>query len=167
MSGLSGSGKTTVARQLVPKIKAIHLRSDAVRKHLAGIPLEVRGSDSLYTADMNEKTYRRLLDLGKMLIQEGYLVILDAKFDQRIWREQAMAIAQSEGVPFHIIYCTAPDTILIDRLAQRTGDISDATPDLLVQQQAIAEAFTEAENTHTITVDTSKNNWLSQFDCWT
>jgi len=36
MSGLSGSGKTTVARHLARQLGAIHLRSDAVRKHLGG-----------------------------------------------------------------------------------------------------------------------------------
>jgi aminoglycoside phosphotransferase family enzyme/predicted kinase len=167
MSGLSGSGKTTVARELAPKINAIHLRSDAVRKHLAGIPLDFRGDDSLYTSEMTDRTYHRLLELGKMLVSQGYSTILDAKFDRRIWREKALEIAESEAVPCQIIYCTAPVAMLRDRLTQRTGDISDATSDLLVQQQAIAEAFTEVENAHTITIDTSQTDWLAQFDSWT
>jgi predicted kinase len=164
MSGLSGSGKTTVARKLAAKINAIHLRSDAVRKHLAGISLDSRGDESLYTAEMNHQTYRRLLELGKMLIAQGYSVILDAKFDRSIWRRKAREIAQFERVPCQIIYCTAPTATLRDRLAQRTADISDATPDLLAQQQAIAEPFTEAEKAHTITIDTSETNWLAKLD---
>ena len=39
MSGLSGSGKSTTARHLARQQGAIHLRSDAVRKHLGGISL--------------------------------------------------------------------------------------------------------------------------------
>lgn len=169
MSGLSGSGKTTVARKLAPQINAIHLRSDAVRKHLAGIPLDSRGDDNLYTAEMNYRTYERLLELGKMLVSQGYSAILDAKFDRRNWREKALKMSESEGIPCQIIYCTAPAAILRDRLAQRTGDISDATPDLLARQQAIAEPFTETEKAHTITINTSQADWLSQlkFRCTT
>ncbi|MEQ8957180.1 MAG: AAA family ATPase, partial [Coleofasciculus sp. C2-GNP5-27] len=57
MSGLSGSGKSTVARQLAQQLGAIHLRSDAVRKHLAGIPLDHKGTDQLYTPQMSQTTY--------------------------------------------------------------------------------------------------------------
>ncbi|MFM7572925.1 MAG: AAA family ATPase, partial [Snowella sp.] len=86
MSGLSGSGKSTVAKYLAPKINAIHLRSDAVREHLAGIPLNQAGDESLYSPEMNEKTYQFLLDLGFLLISQGFSVILDAKYDRHQWR---------------------------------------------------------------------------------
>ena len=76
MSGLSGSGKTTVARAIAPRLNAIHLRSDAIRKHLGGIPLDQPGGDQLYTAEMTQRTYRRLLELAAILIQQGEQVIL-------------------------------------------------------------------------------------------
>lgn len=55
MCGLSGSGKSTVARQLARRLSAIHIRSDAVRKHLGGIPLQQRGGADLYTPEMHQK----------------------------------------------------------------------------------------------------------------
>lgn len=161
MSGLSGAGKTTVARELAHQIGGIHLRSDAVRKHLAGLPLDCRGGSDLYSPKMTEKTYNRLLELGKLLIGQGYNVILDAKFDKRNWRKKAISIAQSCQVPLRIIHCTAPLKVLGDRLKNRTGDISDATPSLLAQQQETAEPFTEEEETYLITVDTSQPDWLN------
>ncbi|MGB7085845.1 MAG: AAA family ATPase, partial [Phormidesmis sp.] len=33
MVGLSGSGKSTTARSLAAQAQAVHLRSDAIRKH--------------------------------------------------------------------------------------------------------------------------------------
>jgi uncharacterized protein len=42
LSGLSGAGKSTVGRQIARSIGAIQIRSDAVRKHLAKIPLAGR-----------------------------------------------------------------------------------------------------------------------------
>ena len=94
MSGLSGSGKSTVARYLARKIGAIQIRSDAVRKHLAGISLYEKGGADLYSAQMNEKTYGRLLELGIMLASAGYPVILDAKYDRTALRSEAIAQAE-------------------------------------------------------------------------
>jgi hypothetical protein len=161
MSGLSGSGKTTVARHLARRLGAIHLRSDAVRKHLAGIPLEQPGGDELYTPAMSEKTYKRLLELGIKLASQGFPVILDAKYDQQAFREEAIALSQKSQLPVHIIHCTAPEEVLRDRLLSRTGDVSDATADLLTQQQAAAQAFTDAEQSLVTTLDTTQD-WTSQ-----
>ncbi|MES1023338.1 AAA family ATPase [Gloeocapsa sp. BRSZ] len=146
MSGLSGSGKSTVARQLARNTKAIHIRSDAVRKHLAGIPLLERGGDEIYTTEMTQKTYARLLDLGLMLATQGYTVILDAKYDRISLRHEAIASAQVQQLPLQIIHCTAPIEVLRDRLSSRTGDIADATIDLLETQQVAFEPFTTEEH---------------------
>lgn len=157
MSGLSGSGKTTVARHLARRLGAIHIRSDAVRKHLAGIPLDQKGGDDLYTPAMNEKTYNRLLELGILLASQGFPVILDAKYDRQDLRQAAIAQAKRHELPLQIIYCTAPEDVLRDRLLSRTGDVSDATADLLVQQQATAEPFTEEEKSLVTTLDTNRD----------
>lgn len=161
MSGLSGSGKTTVARYLARNLDAIHIRSDAVRKHLAGIPLEQPGSADLYTWAMSEKTYHRLLELGIMLAKAGFPVILDAKYDQQAFRAEAIALAQRHQLPLQILHCTAPETVLRDRLASRTDDISDATTDILRQQQATAQPFTDTEQSLVISLDTTQD-WASQ-----
>lgn len=156
MSGLSGSGKSTIARQLARQLGAIHIRSDAVRKHLGGIGLTERGGDDLYTPAMSQKTYGRLLELGIMLATEGFSVILDAKYDRQQLRMDAKARAQSHQLPLQILHCTAPLEVLRDRLTSRTGDIADATADLLAGQQAAAEPFTEEEQPYVKTLDTTQ-----------
>jgi uncharacterized protein len=161
MSGLSGSGKTTVARYLARQLGAIHLRSDAVRKHLAGIALTEKGGAELYTAEMNQKTYDRLLELGIKLANLGWIVILDAKYDREAVRQNAIAQSQNHHLPIEIIHCTAPENILRDRLTSRTNDVSDATADLLEQQKAIAQPFTEVEKRLLKTLDTSQD-WAAQ-----
>jgi hypothetical protein len=165
MSGLSGSGKTTVARHLARHLGAIHLRSDAVRKHLAGIPLEQKGGTDLYTSQMSQKTYDRLLELGIKLANRGFPVILDAKYDRQAFRKEAIAQAQSYQVPVKIIYCTAPEDVVRDRLLSRTNDVSDATADLLTQQQASAEPFTDEEQSLVTMLDTTQD-WASQLADW-
>ncbi|MGF1603606.1 MAG: AAA family ATPase [Thermosynechococcaceae cyanobacterium] len=165
MSGLSGSGKSTVARQLATQIHAIHIRSDAVRKHLAGVPLEQKGTDELYTSEMTQQTYKRLLELGLLLAQQGWTVILDAKYDQPILRREAITTATEHNIPLHILHCTAPIEILKDRIRHRHGDITDATVDLLTQQQEQAAPFLEQEQQYLVKIDTS-TNWATQLESW-
>ena len=145
MSGVSGSGKTTVARKLANSLGAIHIRSDAVRKHLSGTPLDQPGAQNIYTSEMTKQTYRRLLELGIKLANQGFTVILDAKYDRQALRSAVIFQANNNQIPLEIIFCTAPDEVLRDRLLARTGDISDATVDLLESQKKSFEAFTEAE----------------------
>ena len=157
MSGLSGSGKSTAARYLARRTGAIHIRSDAVRKHLGGIPLNERGREDLYSDEMTAQTYGRLLELGIILADRGWDVILDAKFDRQNLRTEAINRAQSHGLPLQIIYCTAPIEVLRERLQQRRGDIADATAELLSSQQAAFQPFTELEQISVNIVDTAQD----------
>ena len=159
MSGLSGSGKSTVAQTIARNIGAIQIRSDAVRKHLAGISLEEVGTDNIYTPEMTQKTYARLLEFGIILAQEGYRVILDAKYDRLALRQPVVVQARKNNIPLKIIYCNAPTTVLRDRLNQRQNDISDAGAELIASQKANAEDFTTAEQAYVITIDTSRADW--------
>ena len=159
MSGLSGAGKTTVAKEIAKLINAIHIRSDAVRKHLAGIALEEKGGAEIYSEEMSHKTYGKMLESGVMLANIGFPVILDAKYDRLGCRQKAIDTAKENNIPLKIINCTAPIELLRDRLDNRSGDISDATADLLTSQQAKAEKFTEAEKAYVTTIDTSQDHW--------
>ena len=162
MSGLSGSGKTTVARQVAQKIKAIHIRSDAVRKQLARISLNQRGDQEgaygsgIYSPEMTKKTYDRLLELGIFLAQQGLPVILDAKYDQQDLRQDAIAQAQANHLQIKILHCTAPRDVLETRLQTRQGDIADATAAHLADQQQAAEPLSETEQAHVQIIKTDQ-----------
>ena len=148
MSGVSGSGKSTTARAIAAEQDAIYLRSDAIRKQIAGIDLLERGSDDIYTPEMTAKTYARLTELGVLLASKGFTVILDAKYDRISLRGQAIAAAQAQNIPCEIIYCDAPVEVLQQRLrdrAEANNDIADATVELLASQQAAFEDFTAEE----------------------
>ncbi|OLP20231.1 adenylyl-sulfate kinase [Leptolyngbya sp. 'hensonii'] len=154
MTGLSGSGKSTTARNLARRMNGIHIRSDAVRKHLGGIPLQERGGDDLYTLEMSQKTYGRLLELGVALASQGFPVILDAKYDNQPLRLEVIGEAQVHQIPLHILHCTAPMEVLQERVRQRTGDIADATLEVLAQQSM--DVFSEVEQGYVRTIDTTQ-----------
>jgi hypothetical protein len=98
-----------------------------------------------------------LLELGIILADRGWDVILDAKFDRQNLRTDAIDRAQSHGLPLQIIYCTAPIEVLQERLQQRRGDIADATAELLSSQQAAFQPFTELEQISVNIVDTAQD----------
>jgi predicted kinase len=156
MCGLSGSGKSTVARALAKRTGAVHIRSDAVRKHLAGVPLEERGGAELYTPEMTRRTYERLVALGGILAADGYIVILDAKFDHFAERTAAMNAARQRGLSMCVLHCVAPHDVLRQRLEARAGDVADATADLLDQQESQWEDFTDGERRFVTTLDTTR-----------
>ena len=138
--GVSGSGKTTLARQAAEVLDGVMVRSDAVRKHLAGIPLTVRGGQSgadIYTPDMTQRTYTALLQHAREIIASGRWAILDAVYARQGERAAAALLARELRVPFGILHCQAPPTELKRRLDQRASegrDISDATVEVLEQQ---------------------------------
>jgi len=139
VSGLSGSGKSTVSAWLAQRTGAIHLRSDALRKHVAGVPLDEKGSSELYTDDRHRLTYDRLAELGVALARGNHTVILDAKFDRYEDRERLRRSVGAAGIPIGFIACRAPHAILRYRLAHRKNDVSDAGPELLERQLAAHE----------------------------
>ena len=157
LSGLSGAGKSTLGKRIALEVGGVHLRSDAVRKHLGRIPLSSKGDDSLYTSEMTAKTYQRVLELASKLTAQGWTVILDAKYDRVSLRAAVVDLAVDRGISLQMIHCTAPAEVLRDRLAQRTGDIADATVDLLASQQAAWEDFTLEERQYVMRVDTTQD----------
>ena len=154
MAGLSGSGKSTTASTIARSKSAIHLRSDAIRKHLAGIPVDQKGDDAIYSADMTAKTYNRLLALGLLLASQGQTVILDAKYDRIALREPVLAQAKAAGIPVQFLHCEAPIAVLKARVAARSGDIADA--DVAVLSHQNFEGFTIAEQSFVKTIDTTQ-----------
>jgi uncharacterized protein len=157
LSGLSGAGKSTLGKRIALAVGGVHLRSDAVRKHLGGISLMSKGDESLYTPEMTAKTYQRVLELASKLTAQGFTVTLDAKYDRVDLRAAVVDLAVDRGISLQIVHCTAPADVLRDRLIQRTGDIADATVDLLASQQAAWEDFTPAERQYVTTVDTTQD----------
>jgi uncharacterized protein len=164
--GVSGSGKSTVARLLARQTGAVHIRSDAVRKHLALVPLDARGGPALYTDVMTGNTYSRLLELGLALAQSGYRVILDARYHRASARGEAVGRARAAGLPVRIVHCMAARAVLHDRLLHRRGDVSDATAELLEDQLARFEPIGDGEQGHVRTIDTGGEVDVSELARW-
>ncbi|MCP5180515.1 MAG: AAA family ATPase [Pseudomonadales bacterium] len=153
--GLSGSGKSFVAGQLVARLPALRLRSDVLRKTMAGLSPDARGA-AIYGSNMTANVYDRLSALADALVAQGHCVILDATFLRADPRLQARAMAQARGVPLHVLYCTAPLPVLRDRIrARQTGNTDPSDADLAVLDAQI-QSFEAPDEADTVRVDTSR-----------
>jgi aminoglycoside phosphotransferase family enzyme/predicted kinase len=138
IGGFSGSGKSTLAQRLAPLIGAApgaHIvRSDTIRKSLLGVsPLVRLGADG-YSDDMTRRVYETMAGRASSALAGGHSVIADAVFGKSDDRDAIEAMARDAGVPFVGLWIEAPREILAARLAERVGDVSDATVDVLDRQ---------------------------------
>jgi hypothetical protein len=135
VGGLQGTGKTRLARALAPRFGAapgaLHLRSDEIRKRLAGIPPERPLPPAAYTEAASAAVHAALFEEAAMALRGGHAVVLDAAFLDPTRREGAEAVARATGVPFCGLWLEAPLETLRARIAARRGDASDATPAVL------------------------------------
>ncbi len=131
IGGLSGTGKTTVAIAIAPEIGpppgAVVLRSDVIRKQLAGVAETVALPQSAYTPEASKQVYDHMLEQAAMALAAGHGAVLDAVNARPDERAAARAAADAAGAPFDGIWLAAEPARLIERVEQRTGDASDAT----------------------------------------
>jgi aminoglycoside phosphotransferase family enzyme/predicted kinase len=138
VGGLSGTGKSTLARALAPELGpapgAVHLRSDLERKRLYGVSETVRLAPEAYTQTASDAVYSVLYEKAREIVAARHAVIVDAVFAKSEERARIEAVAVELGVHFQGLWLTAGPEQLIERVAIRQGDASDATPEIVRSQ---------------------------------
>jgi uncharacterized protein len=159
MHGLSGSGKSHLARRLAPRLPAAWARSDLERKRLHGLDPESAATapvgDGLYSAVATERTYARLAEIARGALRNGVSVVVDAAFLEFRRREQFIELALECGSHPVIVACEAPVALLRQRVAARRNDPSDADIAVLESQLARPVEIGPREAPYRVTVDTS------------
>lgn len=161
-TGLSASGKTCVSAAMAGELGLIRLRSDVERKRLYGLaPLESSRSPTggnLYTEEATRETYQRLADLAGQVLGAGFPVIVDAASLKVHERSLLASVAETQGVPFALIHCEAPEALRREWIRKRKDDASEATEALLEAQQSWFEPLTADEKSHTIHLHTDQEH---------
>jgi hypothetical protein len=144
IGGLSGTGKTVLARGLQPRLLpapgAVLLRSDVERKALAGVAPTDRLPPEAYAPDVTAGVYRRLIDKAHRVISAGHACIVDAVHARADERAALEAVARACEVPFAGLWLEAGLETRVSRVATRQGDASDAGPQVARAQEAFAPA---------------------------
>ncbi|MFI5960063.1 AAA family ATPase [Cryptosporangium sp. NPDC051539] len=154
VGGPPGVGKSTVAGALADALGAVLLRSDRLRKELAGVSPEADHRapwrTGLYRPETTTTVYDALAERADELLRQGEVVVLDASWAAAATRERARSVAAAAGSLVVELRCSAPPGAVAARLARRTGDPSDATPEIAARLATEFEPWPEA-----IALDTS------------
>jgi hypothetical protein len=139
IGGLSGTGKTTLAYHLAPQLGAAPgarvLRTDILRKRLAGEQFTARLPAAAYTEGATQRVYQALFDQSAVMLASGHAAITDGVFALEDERQAIEAIAARQNVPFAGLWLEAPLPVLEQRVGGRRADASDATVDVVRRQQ--------------------------------
>jgi len=144
VGGLSGTGKTTLARLVAPAIGrapgAVIVRSDVTRKRLMGVPETSRLPETAYTSGMNVKVFSEMATTAAAILSAGHAVVMDAVYGTQAERDEIAGVAARAGARFDGLWLEADPSVLARRIAGRSGDASDATVAVLQRQLAAIQA---------------------------
>ncbi|SDD86887.1 hypothetical protein SAMN05444678_1288 [Sphingomonas sp. YR710] len=157
IGGLSGTGKSSVARRLAGDIGrppgARIVRSDVLRKRLAGVPPETRLPKDGYSAAAALHVYAAANQAASAMLAYGQAAIIDAVFARRDQRDRIEAVARQAGVAFDGLWLEAAGGTRIARIERREADASDADATVAKAQSRIE--IGDLGNWQTINADRS------------
>lgn len=161
--GLSGSGKTTVARKLAQALGSVHVRSDIERKRLSGVDsltdAGAKPDRGIYRPAVTDATYDALQQAAEAALDGGLTVIVDATFINRDRRKLFSELAATQRATFRILHCTASEETLRERIRQRRHagtDPSDADESVLANQLKRADPLSNDEELSSLVIDTER-----------
>jgi len=111
ITGLPGSGKSTIARELVKRLEGVeYLRLDEIRKKFIKSPR--------FTAEEREFVYRAFAEEGIKALKQGKNVLYDATAHKMKWRN----FARGRIEEFMEVNVKCPIETCIERESRRKND---------------------------------------------
>ena len=152
-----------MARRLADRLGFEWLRSDEIRKRLAGVAPHERLSDGYatgaYSREFTQKTYAALLNEAADRLLDGAGVIIDATFASPGYRSEALALAARAHVPVLFVECGASHEEILRRLTcreRRTDEVSDAGVTTYLRQRGEFVALNEIPQAYHLMIDTER-----------
>ena len=163
LSGLTGTGKSTITSKLSIDYNAKVVNTDIVRKEIAGIPKFERQYDApetgLYSPENIDLIYVKVMKYAYDFLSRGENVILDATFHKRKHRILVSELAQNLNTYLLMINCFSSDKVVKKRLENRLSEktASDGRWEIYKLQTKTNEPFGDDE-IH-LKIDTSKQGY--------
>ncbi len=130
VGGLPGTGKSTLAHRLAEVANCTVIRSDVVRKELAGLDPETSSAtgfqQGIYSSEWTDSTYDECLQRAETLLRQGRRCIVDATFSRTDDRRRFIEAAERLAIPVVCLLCEANPDVIHRRINDRRGDASDA-----------------------------------------
>jgi aminoglycoside phosphotransferase family enzyme/predicted kinase len=148
ISGLPGTGKTTVSHELAKELDARVLSTDKIRK---GVLKEPR-----YTTRKKKHVYEEMFRTAQDLLAENENVILDATFFRKEWRDKASEIGRRRNKCVFFIEIRCPEEIVKKRMNKRDENKKDYSDADYRVYKIIQSKFEPMKREHFV-IDTGKN----------
>src|SRR4029077_21284969 len=140
VGGLSGTGKTRLARALAPHLapmtSAVIVRSDVERKTLFGAGESEKLPEAAYAPAVTARVYGAIADKARRIVAAGHSAVVDAVFAQPQERDALAAAANAAKVPLQGLFLTADLATRIARVGGRRHDASDADAAVAATQES-------------------------------
>lgn len=162
MVGLPGAGKTTLARQLAPRIGAVVLSRDAIRDAI--FPEGLLD----YSREQNQVGTDALFGVLNYLLarpRPAFIIVDGKPFSRKAEVEQVKDIADRSNAGLLIFHCVAPSEVIAARLRSGLADPRNVRAERHPEKAArIREQFDPIELPH-VTIDTSKPSGAVLDEC--
>jgi uncharacterized protein len=159
VGGLSGTGKTSVARAVAGELGLRPLSSDAARQSLFGdAKKRTAYGEGAYTAEADRLTYRKLIETANESLKDGRSVVLDATFREASALATARSMAAEAGARWRLIECRLAPELVRSRLAERDSKkegLSDATWEVYLRQREEGSSLKTEPGADHLILDTS------------
>ncbi|VVB59090.1 Signal recognition particle 54 kDa protein [uncultured archaeon] len=163
VTGLTGTGKSTIARKIAVDYHAAQINTDVVRKEIAGIDKFEQHHDQfntgLYDPKKIDDTYEKVMEQAAKFLKKKENVVLDATFQKKKYRDMMHHIAAKYHATLVRIQCVCPDDVVKKRLEDRLRkkSISDGRWEIYLQQKTTFDPFSSEEDC--LTMDTSDESY--------
>ena len=162
-TGLMGSGKSTLCRELASRLGGEVLSSDVQRRELAGLASHERRRESwgegIYSRHFSDRTYDAIHQEATRQLDQGKIVLVDASYRLREWRHEARATAHGAQAPFVQLDVRCDERVLRKRLLERQRnpeEVSDGRTTLLESQKISFETEVGSGPEERLVVNTTK-----------
>ena len=139
IGGLSGTGKSVLARALAPHVApqpgAVVLRTDVLRKQLFQVSEADRLPESAYQPEMTKQIYELLVQRALRILSQGHSVVADAVFARESERAAIRDAARRLNIGFVGLFLQTDLATRRSRVGRRKSDASDATPEIAGLQE--------------------------------
>jgi hypothetical protein len=139
VGGLSGTGKSVLARDLAPGVLpqpgAVVLRSDVLRKRYFRVNETDRLPENAYRPEITEQIYEILVQRALRILSQGHSVVVDAVFAREAERAAIHDAAGKLNVGFVGFFLEADLTTRQSRVGRRERDASDVTAEIAGLQE--------------------------------
>jgi aminoglycoside phosphotransferase family enzyme/predicted kinase len=143
IGGVSGTGKSTLARRIAPRFGAapgaLVLRSDVIRKRLHGLDALGKLPPEAYAPEVGRRVQETIAGLAARALAAGHAVVVDQVHGHPGARARVAEVARNAGVAFDGLWLEGPGDELERRVASRADDASDATVEVVRQQLSAIE----------------------------